>query len=144
PGAAGLVRSGPTDWFSHGADEAVRAALGLRQGEPARSPSGAAVLHDDVPPRPIDTTGEPLTTTVRRVLQVAAAGRSMTGVRAELTCPDQQTACIVLHGSAFDLGVAVERIRVAAWLDGLSVRADPVGSVSVRVCLDRSRDAGTT
>lgn len=40
PGAGGLVRTGPSDWFGLGRAEAVRAALGVAPGSPAAIEAG--------------------------------------------------------------------------------------------------------
>ncbi len=48
PGASGLVRTGPGDWFAFGAAEAVRAALGAPPGSPEAEAVGiASVLPED-------------------------------------------------------------------------------------------------
>ncbi|MFC6707873.1 coenzyme F420-0:L-glutamate ligase [Flexivirga alba] len=52
PGAAGLVRTGPTDWFGLGRAEAVRAALGVAPGTPLAAEVGIeSVLDETLPDR---------------------------------------------------------------------------------------------
>lgn len=101
PGALGLVRFGPTDWFALGSDEAVRAALGLRQGPGA----------DDVTPVPLEPfSGTVTTAAVTTALVVATAGPRW---------PDDAQVRVVeeveIHvtGSDFSRGTAVERILTA-------------------------------
>lgn len=62
PGAAGLVRTGPSDWFGLGRAEAVRAALGVAPG----SGLATAVGIESVSP-------EPLRERATRALRVALA-----------------------------------------------------------------------
>lgn len=48
PGASYLVRTGPDDWFAHGVQEAVRAALGVEPGTAAAAQIGLpSVLPED-------------------------------------------------------------------------------------------------
>lgn len=108
-GAADLVRSGPTDWFAYGQDESVRSSLGLRQGPGV----------DDIPPRPI-LPDPGVLPAVQRALRVARAGRWPDSVSVQISSPGralEDAVTISLDGPPFDLGVAVERVRVAMWLE---------------------------
>lgn len=68
PGVAGLVRTGPTDWFGLGRAEAVRSALGVTPG----TPLAAEVGIESVAP-------EPLVDRVARAVRVAlTAGDDVT------------------------------------------------------------------
>lgn len=100
PGARGLVRSGPTDWFAHGADEAVRAALGLRQG-----PDG-----EDVRPAPLAPPDGRITP---QALDTATA-LAFAGPRARYDVDvERLPGALVLHGDPFARGIVAERLAAA-------------------------------
>lgn len=100
PGAAGCVRVGAGDWFAHGHVEAVRAALGLVDGE--------------VPPPPLDPMSEPLPQKVARAAAVASGGRGAAGAQARATGAE-----IVVTGNDVAVAVLVERLLLALWAEGL-------------------------
>lgn len=104
-GAARLVRTGPADWFAFGHVEAVRAALGLGERE--------------VAPPPI-APGGPVPDRVVRAVDVAAAGR---GLGAAAVSADGEV--LAVSGPAFDVGVAVERLRAALWAERLEADLVP-------------------
>ncbi|PWJ53071.1 coenzyme F420-0:L-glutamate ligase / coenzyme F420-1:gamma-L-glutamate ligase [Quadrisphaera granulorum] len=104
-GAARLVRTGPADWFAFGHVEAVRAALGLDERE--------------VAPPPI-APGGPVRDRVARAVDVAAAGR---GLGAAAVSSDGEV--LAVSGPAYDVGVAVERLRVALWAERLDADVVP-------------------
>ena len=96
PGAKDLVRTGPGDWFSFGAVEAVRAALGVKPGSPTASGVGIPSIE---PEEPTERAG--------RALRVAL-----------LTCPDAsgriEADTIELRApDEFTLGVVATRTEVA-------------------------------
>lgn len=109
PGAAPLVRVGPGDWFAHGHVEAVAAALGVEAG------TGA------VPPPPID----PRRSMEERLTRAAAVARAGRGVGAtlvvETAAGDDSAVSVTLDGEPLHVGVALERLRVAAWAERLVV-----------------------
>lgn len=116
-GAAVLVRTGPTDWFSHGTAEAVRASLGVEPGGPESERVGIASV-----------APEPLRDRVARAVAVAL-----------YACPDVAadvgSADVTLSGlDAFEVGRATARLEVALW--GEHLRADhpsPAAGGAVRL-----------
>lgn len=115
PGAAGLVRTGPTDWFGLGRAEAVRAALGVAPGTPLAAEVG------------IESTGpEPLRERAARALRAAlTAGDPVDACLSEAT---QTSAVIRLRGgdpvalgrmwARVEVALAGERLSAAAVRDG--------------------------
>jgi len=86
PGARGLVRTGPTDWFGLGRAEAVRAALGVAPGTAPAVEVG------------IESTGpEPLRERAVRALRVALAAGDP--VEADVTGPTDAPVTIVLRSA---------------------------------------------
>ena len=101
-GARELVRTGPGDWFSLGAAEAVRAALGIEPGSPAASEVGIPSIEP-----------EESATRAGRALRVAL-----------LTCPEATghvdgDAIALTAADDFTLGLAVARAAVALHGEGL-------------------------
>jgi coenzyme F420-0:L-glutamate ligase/coenzyme F420-1:gamma-L-glutamate ligase len=98
-----LIRTGPEDWFSYGAVEAVRSALGVEPGSARASEVGIPSLGP-----------EDLATRAGRALRVAL-----------LTCPeasgrlDGHTIALVA-GDDFTLGIAAARAEVALRGEGLT------------------------
>ena len=95
-GAKELVRTGPGDWFSFGAAEAVRAALGIEPGSPEASEVGIPSIEPEE--------------TARR------AGRALRV--ALLTCTEasgrvEGDAIALMAADEFTLGLAVARATVA-------------------------------
>jgi coenzyme F420-0:L-glutamate ligase/coenzyme F420-1:gamma-L-glutamate ligase len=95
-GAKELVRTGPGDWFSFGAAEAVRAALGIEPGSAAASEVGIPSIE---PEHAAKRAG--------RALRVAL-----------LTCPEasgqvEGDAIVLMAADEFTLGIAVARTEVA-------------------------------
>jgi len=95
-GAKELVRTGPGDWFSFGAVEAVRAALGIEPGSPTASEVGIPSIEP-----------EEATKRAGRALRVAL-----------LTCPEASghvdgDAIALMAADEFTLGLAVARAAVA-------------------------------
>lgn len=105
PGAAATVRVGPGDWFAHGHVEAVRAALGIPEGS--------------VPSPPIDPRSESLHHKVSRAVAVAWAGRMPAGVTIGV-----EGSQVTVDGEPMALGIALERLRVALWAEGLDTDLD--------------------
>ncbi len=103
PGAAGLVRAGPGDWFAHGHVEAVAAALGTAAGDA-----------DAPPPPPI----EPRRSVAERLDRAVAVARAGRGIDVTLTLDGEQVSLI---GDPYDVGTAVERLHAAAWAEGLVI-----------------------
>lgn len=103
-GARALIRVGPEDWFDHGRAESIRAALGTVPGSQDAIDDGiAAVGPEDVATR------------VRRAVAVALRGAPDAGV-------DVGGAVVSVSApTAYQLGVAVTRLQVALWGEGLGV-----------------------
>ena len=104
PGAQSLVRFGPTDWFAHGSDEAVRAALGLRQG-----PMAEEVRPPPMVPPPTGVTSDAAHTAIA---MAEGGGRWPQDVTVTLV-QNQAGVEILLRGGDYGRGVATERLRVA-------------------------------
>lgn len=103
-GAAALLRTGRDDWFDYGRAEAVRAALGAEPGSIAASEAGIA----SVVPEPAQ---DRLARAVAVALQGAPeAGMDLGGDVVRVSAP-----------TAYELGVAVTRLQVALWGEGLRV-----------------------
>jgi coenzyme F420-0:L-glutamate ligase/coenzyme F420-1:gamma-L-glutamate ligase len=101
-GARALIRTGRADWFDHGRAEAVRAALGTSPGTPEAHEDGiAAVGPEDV------------VTRLRRAVSVALRGAPEAGVDVG------GSVLRVSAPTAYQLGVAVSRLQVAMWGEGL-------------------------
>lgn len=116
-GARALVRVGREDWFDHGRAESIRAALGTAPGSPEAIEDGiAAIGPEDVASR------------LRRAVAVALRGAPDAGV---------DVGGEVVHVSAptaYQLGVAVSRLQVALWGEGLATDApDEVSGLDVRL-----------
>ena len=127
-GARSLVRTGREDWFDYGRAEAVRAALGIEPGTAdARDAGIASVAPEDVPTR------------LSRAVAVALHGAPEAGI------DTGGTTVRVSAPTAFDLGVAVTRLELALWGEGLeALTADvPARSGSLEVDLTiRERPPG--
>lgn len=118
PGCAGLVRTGPTDWFALGRAEAVRSALGVPPGTALAREAGIEAA-----------APEPLRERAERSVQVALAAGDH--VQAELTGESDDGVVIRLKSAdPVDLGRVWARLEVALAgerLAGTSVReADSV------------------
>ncbi|HEV7147326.1 MAG TPA: coenzyme F420-0:L-glutamate ligase [Pedococcus sp.] len=101
-GAATLVRTGQEDWFAYGHAEAVRAALGTEPGSAQSAEIGIA-----------STAPESRTERVSRAVAVALAGAPEAGV-------DVGADVVrVSAPTAYVLGLAVARLQVALWGEGL-------------------------
>jgi F420-0:Gamma-glutamyl ligase len=122
PGAGALIRTGRDDWFDHGRAEAVRAALGVEPGSPGAHAVGiASVAPEDLPTR------------LSRAVAVALEGAPDAGV---------DTGGDVVRVSAptaYRLGVAVTRLQVALWGEGLAtvVPEDATGTEVALTVTDR-------
>ncbi|WP_336923858.1 coenzyme F420-0:L-glutamate ligase [Aquipuribacter sp. SD81] len=111
PGAAGLVRFGPSDWFALGTVEAVRTALGCPPGTAgvplapaAPDPGGPGVL--------------------ARAAAVAASGAAADGLVGTVR-PDAAAGTVVVEGpDAVAVGRLAERVVVAARAEGLRCHVD--------------------
>jgi coenzyme F420-0:L-glutamate ligase/coenzyme F420-1:gamma-L-glutamate ligase len=118
PGARVLIRVGPEDWFDHGRAEAVRAALGTAPGSPEALDDGIAMVGpEEVAPR------------LRRAVAVALRGAPDAGVDVG------GDVLSVSAPTAYQLGVAVSRLQVALWGEGLAIEA-PEDVSGLEVCLD--------
>lgn len=85
--ARALVRTGRSDWFSLGAVEAVRAALGVPPGSPAAEAAGIPSLNGT----------EDFAERVRRALRVAQSGVPESGMATmSLTVSDDRSALVTL------------------------------------------------
>jgi coenzyme F420-0:L-glutamate ligase/coenzyme F420-1:gamma-L-glutamate ligase len=105
-GAAVLLRTGRDDWFDYGRAEAVRAALGVEPGSAeARAVGIASVMPEAMQDR--------LARGVAVALQGARdAGVDLGGEVVRVSAP-----------TAYELGVAVTRLQLALWGEGLRVEA---------------------
>ena len=101
-GAATLVRTGRDDWFGYGHAEAVRAALGTEPGSRQSAEIGIA-----------SAGPETLAARVTRAIAVALAGAPDAGVDAGAD------VVRVSAPTAYVLGLAVARLQVALWGEGL-------------------------
>jgi coenzyme F420-0:L-glutamate ligase / coenzyme F420-1:gamma-L-glutamate ligase len=102
-GARHLIRVGREDWFDHGRAEAVRAALGT-------PPGSQAAIDDGIPA----VQPEDLATRLRRAVAVTLRGAPDAGV-------DIGGAVLTVSApTAYHLGVAVSRLQVALWGEGLA------------------------
>ncbi len=119
PGAAGCVRTGPTDWFGFGQVEAVRASLG--------------VLPGDVDPQPIDPAAGGVRGRVSRALAVARAGAAPAGVDLAGVEIEVQPDGVWLRGDDLvALGLMAQRLVSALWSEGVTGRIVRVGN-AIRV-----------
>jgi coenzyme F420-0:L-glutamate ligase/coenzyme F420-1:gamma-L-glutamate ligase len=103
-GARSLVRVGREDWFDYGRAEAVRAALGIEPGTAEAADVGIAGVGV-----------EKLSDRLSRAVAVALRGATGAGV---------DTGGDVLRVSAptaYELGVAVTRLHLALWGEGLAM-----------------------
>lgn len=105
PGAARCVRVGPSDWFSYGSVEAVRASLGVQPGDAVAPP---LLVADDTP-----------SARVERALSVASGGSAPSGV----TVSADGTGFTVT-GPPAKVGAMAERLRVALWAEGVPSMVD--------------------
>ena len=118
-GARALIRAGSEDWFDHGRAEAVRASLGTTPGSQDAIDDGIATVGpEDVASR------------LRRAVAVALRGAPDTGV-------DVGGAMVhVSAPTAYQLGVAVSRLQVALWGEGLATEApDDVSGFEVHLTI---------
>lgn len=116
-GATALVRTGREDWFDYGRAEAVRAALGV---EPGSTEAQAAGIASVLP----ESMAERLARGVAVALQGAPeAGVDLGGEVVRVSAP-----------TAYELGVAVTRLQVALWGEGLRVEA-PLDAAGLEVTL---------
>lgn len=117
PGAAGLVRTGPTDWFRLGSAEAVRAALGVTPG----SPRAREVGIESVFPETLDERAA-------RAIRVALAGGDPVEAHSS---PAHDSVAIRLRGAdsvalgrvwaRLEVALAGERLDCSARRDGPDV-----------------------
>ena len=116
-GARALVRVGREDWFDLGRAESIRAALGTAPGSPEAMEDGIAA-----------TGPEDVASRLRRAVAVALRGAPEAGV---------DVGGEVVHVSAptaYQLGVAVSRLQVALWGEGLAIEVpDEVSGLDVRL-----------
>ncbi|MDQ2755564.1 MAG: hypothetical protein M3Y71_03220, partial [Actinomycetota bacterium] len=149
PGAASLVRTGPTDWFGLGRAEAVRAALGVDPGSPEATLVGiASALPEDPGTRLARAVAVALLTspdagvdigrvaTVPMAADAGGSGRPPDVAGAKGVENGVETHHVVVsHHDPLDLGLVVGRLLVALhgeWLGAeLGPRAD--GSLTLYV-----------
>lgn len=116
-GARALIRVGPEDWFDHGRAESIRAALGTAPGSQDSIDDGIATVGP-----------EDVATRLRRAVAVTLRGAPDAGV---------DVGGAVVHVSAptaYQLGVAVTRLQVALWGEGLGAEVpDEVSGLDVRL-----------
>lgn len=123
PGAAHLVRTGEDDWFSLGASEAVRTALGVPPGSAAAEQVGVA----DVLPEPREVRAS---RAVALALWEAPGGT--TASSASGSTPQHPTQ-VSPSGAALEVSCAdpYQRGRICARLE-VALHAEGLGGVSVR------------
>ena len=107
PGARGLVRTGPDDWFALGRVEAVRAALGV-------TPGSALAARVGIPPAGPDS----------RTGAVARAVRLALAVDDEATADVGDDSVTLGADGPYALGRLLARLEAALSCDGLE--ADPL------------------
>ena len=100
-GAGPCVRTGPTDWFRFGQVEAVRASLGLADGE--------------IAPPPLVPSSEDDAARLARAVAVATAGSAPSAVTMDVK-EDQ----VVVHGDPVLAGVMAQRLMAACWSEGVA------------------------
>jgi coenzyme F420-0:L-glutamate ligase/coenzyme F420-1:gamma-L-glutamate ligase len=117
PGARALLRAASQDWFDHGRAESIRAALGTAPGSQDAIDDGIATVGP-----------EELAIRLRRAVAVALRGAPDAGV-------DVGGAAVSVSApTAYQLGVAVSRLQVALWGEGLATEApDEVSGLSVQL-----------
>lgn len=108
PGAASLVRTGPTDWFRTGHVEAVRAALGVDPGTPQSAAIGIPALGAEDP-------------MVRAARTLRLALHPLPGVSGDITHPRGGVNATVACSDPYLLGQAAGRIPIAAASEQLRV-----------------------
>ena len=116
-GGRALIRAGREDWFDYGRAEAIRAALGVEAGEGLAEEVG------------IPTIGpEDLPTRLVRAVAVALLGAPDAGIDVG------PSEVHVSSPTAYQLGVAVSRLQVALWGEGLTTSVpDQVAGLDVRL-----------
>lgn len=120
PGVAGLVRTGPTDWFRLGSAEAVRVALGVMPGTPLATEVGI----ESVSAETVDERSA-------RALRVALAGGDLVEAHSS---PSQ--GCIAIRLRSADpvaLGRVWARLEVALAGERLSCSARRDGPDTVLI-----------
>lgn len=128
PGAAGLVRTGPTDWFGLGRAEAVRVALGVAPGTALADEVGIESVAD-----------EPVQDRAARAVRVALAA----GDPVEAGLPDATSDAFAIQLRGTDplaLGRVWARLEVALAGERLSctARCSARNVVTIRVAAPRT------
>ena len=120
-GARALIRTGREDWFDYGRAEAVRAALGVEPGEGTAEQVGIpAVGPEDVSSR------------LDRAVAVALLGAPDVGI--DVGHHDGGGQVHLSSPSAYQLGIAVARLEVALWGEGLTAEVpDEVAGLDLRL-----------
>lgn len=127
PGAADLVRTGPSDWFRTGDREAVRAALGIPPGSAASAAVGLA-----------PTAPEPVSATVVRAVRAALHTLAdEIGDLADTVGVDlDDTEVLVGSTDPYVLGLAAARVCIALRGERLAAQAPERRSATqVRIAL---------
>ena len=127
-GARSLVRTGAGDWFGLGQAEAVRSALGV-------PPGGKAAEEVGIP----SVAPEPVTDRISRAVAVALRECETTGV--DVGAARAGTSLLqVSAATPYELGVAVSRLQVALWGEGVdtTVPSEAVGASLTLVATDRA------
>ncbi len=116
-GARALIRAGRQDWFDYGRAESIRAALGTAPGSQAAIDDGIATVGP-----------EAVSTRLRRAVAVALRGAPDAGV-------DVGGAVVQVSApTSYQLGVAVSRLQVALWGEGLATEVpEEVSGLAVRL-----------
>lgn len=117
-GATSLVRVGDSDWFALGAQEAVRAALGVAPGTDLARAVGMRPLGPDEPRARVD-----------RAIAVALRGGMAAGL--EVGVDVGRDVIEVLGDDPLAVGVVAARLEVALSGEGVSHRGEPTAT-SVR------------
>ncbi|HHU08634.1 MAG TPA: hypothetical protein GXZ60_01195 [Intrasporangiaceae bacterium] len=122
--AAGLVRTGPTDWFRTGPVEAIRAALGVPPGSPQSTDIGIPSV-----------TAEPVAPRVERVRRLA-----LHGAPADVTGTAHEAGLTLRASTAYSLGVGVTRAEIAAAAERLTARVEHTGDLSADLSFSEIHD----
>ena len=118
-GAGELVRTGPTDWFSYGTVEAVRASLGVEPGSADAEAVGIPAAGEETP-----------AARVGRAVAVALQGLDAVG--ADVGSTDVQLSA----DNAYLQGRAAARLQAGLWAEGLAVELpDVVTGLELRLAV---------
>lgn len=121
PGAAGLLRRGPGDFFAMGHVEAIRAALGVGPGSDAATQVGIRAVHP-----------EASADRLARALRVASLGEPISDAQVSVAAHSPRWVVTVSGGDAYAVGRRCARIEVALWSEDLADEVSVVAQTAER------------